>query len=252
MKVITCAIHKGGVGKTTTCVHLVHYLARIKYRVLAVDCDAQGNFSMAFSDTHSEDAGASRLYHKPMDAPDIETFNENISVIPADQALDDVGRLDEDAELHFRENLKSLAAEFDYVVIDTPPSLGPQTLVPLVASDYVFSPLAPEIYGVTGVSKLYDRVVAIRDNYNESMQYLGLVINRWNRKNHRHNEAVEAIQENMPELVMPHAIGERSAIANVAYTRSPVWEVNTGAARLAAEEMLAAMDWIVQKTEERK
>jgi len=252
-KVISIAAQKGGVGKSTTALHLVHYIAQRGQRVLLIDCDTQGNASQCLVEGAGHDDGTSRLFLQKKPGFDVIVAAEGhelIGVIPADGALVDIERLPLGTEKTFRANVRRLGEGYEYVVIDTPPTMGFAMLAPLVASDYAFSPMAPEPYSFKGVRALSDRVEQIRTQYNPELRYLGLLVNRWNRRHKQQTEVVEALRESMGDYLIPFQIGERAAIASVAFTGEPVWQVRSGAGRVAAKEMRAALQWIVDRTTE--
>lgn len=252
MKIVASCIHKGGTGKTTCAVHLAHYLASLGNRVLMADCDTQGNATQVFLDDEPGARGVSALFEKkPGDLDVFETNAKNIFILPADEGLTEIDGYTNGEERRFRTNLRALAAEhaIDYVVIDTPPTLQMGMLAPLVAADFAFSPFKPDSFGFRGVGSLTNRIEQIREQHNPSLVYLGLLINLWNRRNVDQNGIVEAIEENLGRYVIPHKVGDRAAIARVAFSRTPVWAHKTGAAGVAAREMRAALSYMVQQME---
>ena len=258
MRVITSCIHKGGTGKTTCAVHLVHHLAHSGKRVLLVDCDTQGNATQAFMDERLDEGGVSALFgnssksKRYANSVKLHDAGGGVHVMPADHALIDIERMPVGAEKKFRTNLRAIAEAngFDYVVIDTPPTMGFAMLAPLVASDFAFSPIVPDPYGITGVKSLLKRVDQVRDQYNKNLRYLGLLINRYNRRSAEQTQVVEAMEQDLADNIIPHRIGERVAIARVAFSRAPVWSVRSGAGGVAAREMRGALNWIVNNMED--
>jgi chromosome partitioning protein len=251
-KVIACCIHKGGTGKTTIAVHLAHFLASRQKRVLMVDCDTQGNATQIFIEDDSGLAGSSQLFTKQGSKAVVhQAEGSNVLVMPADEDLTEIDSLRDGEEYLFRDNLRAVAAkhQVDYVVIDTPPTLNMGMLAPLVASDFAFSPFKPDPFCFRGISSLTKRIEQIRAQHNPELAFLGLLINLWNRRNSDHNAIVEALKESQSEHIIPYMIGDRAAIARVAFSRTPVWSHHTGAAGVASKEMRAALSWIVDQME---
>lgn len=254
VKVIASCIHKGGTGKTTLAVHLAHYFADQGKKTLMVDCDTQGNSSQVFLDDDHDGPGVSVLFSKTGHRlQPLATNTENVLLLPADAGMVSIDALQGGEEYRFRDNLRAVAAAAGctHVVIDTPPTLTMGMLAPLVAADFAFSPFKPDSFGVRGIKSLLTRIEQIRVNHNESLVYFGLLINLWNRRNADQNAVVEQLKEQLDGSLIPHEIGDRAAIARVAFSRVPVWAHNTGAARVAAKEMRAAMGWIFNQMEKR-
>lgn len=252
-KIIASTIHKGGTGKTTIAVHLAHHLGGLGKKVLMVDCDTQANASHVFSAEPLDAGGASQLFVKGGTPEIIETFADNVMLLPADPNLTEIDSLNKGAEKHFRKNLRMIVEDggYDYAVIDTPPTLLMGMLAPLCVADFAFSPFKPDPFGFTGVKSLLKRIGQIREVYNPDLAYLGLLINLWNRRNRDQLGIIDALRGDptTAKYVIPQAIGDRAAIARVAYERLPVWAHRSGSAGVAAREMRAAMRWITTQME---
>lgn len=262
MPVTSVAIHKGGPGKTTLALHLAYYLAEKRSartgdlnRVLLIDCDPQGNSTQTLTDENPGEYGTSQLFiDGGTPALPLSTFFPNISVIGPNAGLRDLedGLPDfENRKRHymqvFRSNVRGLLNSFDHIVIDTPPTLGFGMGAPLTGSDFVFSPFEPGPYNLKGLSSLNDRIEEIRGDQNPDLINLGLLINRWNKRNVRQNETVELIRQQPGLLVIPFEITERAPIGKVAFDRSPVWTSKSGAARVAAKELRGALEYLTKR-----
>lgn len=247
-KIVTVAIHKGGTGKTTNALHLAWAAVDQGLSVLFVDMDPQANASQSLGVAPSDDHEvASRLFANVSPAA-LHPVSERLFVIPADERLLAVERMEIAAAGIFRARLRKLAEGFDIVVVDTPPSMGFGMLAPLIASDYAYSPIVPDAYGVKGVSSLFARITAIQKGQNPALKYLGLLPNRLRQTDREQVAVLAEMQKKLGKSVIPFTVAERSAIAAAAHRGHPVWEKPSGgAARVAAKEMRAATLHILKK-----
>jgi chromosome partitioning protein len=182
-RVIAVANQKGGVGKTTTAVNLAASLAAAEKRVLLVDIDPQGNASSGLGHTQAE-TGEPSVYDLLVGQPNIaevvrKTELEHLDLIPANADL--AGAEIElvpvtDRERQLRGPVRALAERYDYVLIDTPPSLGLLTLNALCTADAVLVPLQCEYYALEGLSALQRTIQLVADNLNPGLDIEGIVL----------------------------------------------------------------------------
>ena len=179
---IACANQKGGVGKTTTVVNLGSYLALAGERVLVVDLDPQGNATsgLGLDRTTIERS----VYDAVIDGAHIAGLTipgplEGLDVVPSAVAL--AGAEIELAPVEGRERrlarlLAAIADDYDYVLVDCPPSLGLLTVNALTAADSVLIPLQCEYYALEGLTQLLATLDLIRDHLNPSLAVKGIVL----------------------------------------------------------------------------
>jgi chromosome partitioning protein len=185
---IACVNQKGGVGKTTTVVNIGTYLALAGQRVLIVDVDPQGNATSGIGVDRS--ALDQTLYEAMTDAVDlgdvvVATSIANLWIAPSSVAL--AGAEMELAPTDQRERrlarlLVDVAADYDYVLLDCPPSLGLLTVNALTAADAVLIPIQCEYYALEGLTQLIATVNLVRDNLNPDLEIKGVVLTMYDAR----------------------------------------------------------------------
>jgi len=181
-RIIAIANQKGGVGKTTTAVSLAASLALSERRTLLLDCDPQGNTTSAIG--FPRDPSRRTLYqalilHEPLERIILKTQVEGLDLIPADKNL--VGAAvelvsSEDREYQLKKLLQQVRPDYDFLVIDCPPSLDLLTLNALTAADSVLIPIQCEYLALEGVSELLDTLMKIRRTLNPELAIEGIVL----------------------------------------------------------------------------
>lgn len=182
MKTITLSNQKGGVAKTTTTGALASGLSQRGYKVLAVDTDPQCNLSLSSGvDILSMDQTLYDVFKGAADLQDtiqktdlgydLSTGGLNLAV--ADMEFTQTGR-----EFMLREALDSVKADYDFCIIDTPPTIGILTVNALTASDSVVIPLTADLYSIQGLSQLNGMIERVRKYSNKDLKIAGLLITR--------------------------------------------------------------------------
>ena len=181
-RTLVIANQKGGVGKTTTAVNVSACLADLKNRVLLVDIDPQGNATSGLGiDKKGLEASIYDVLINGKDAREVicRTGIENLSLLPSN--IDLAGAEVEMVAMMARETLlrralESVREEYDFILIDSPPSLGLLTLNALSAADQVLVPIQCEFYALEGLSQLINTVKLVKQHLNGALEVEGVVL----------------------------------------------------------------------------
>jgi len=211
-KIISLVNQKGGVGKTTSAINLATYLASFGKFVLLVDLDPQGNASSGLGFNVREIKKS--LYHSMI----LDEHPKNIilktetlghDIIPASQDLAGAG-----IELVHMENrefrlynvLREIRTNYDYIIIDSPPSLGLLTINGLVASDAVIIPVQTEYFALEGLSQLLNTIDLVRENLQPDLKIMGAMLTMHDKRNRLSRQVVKEIQDHFPGHVFDSVI----------------------------------------------
>ncbi|MGE3624304.1 MAG: ParA family protein [Bdellovibrionales bacterium] len=188
-RIMAVVNQKGGVGKTTTTVNLATAIAAVGHRVLVVDADPQGNASTGFGIPRAGRAkGCYDLMFDGMAVEDVarSTPIPDLSIITssADLAGAEIQLVDaERREFRMREAFERSAQEYDFILIDCPPSLNLITLNALVAADGLLVPLQVEFYALEGLSNLIQTYEAVKARFNPRLEIQGVVLTMYDKRN---------------------------------------------------------------------
>jgi chromosome partitioning protein len=218
--VIAFANQKGGVAKTTSTLNLAVALAEEGYRVLVVDMDPQGNLTMSqgFNPDQIERSMFDVLVHRlPIDQviheAEVDLAVSSIDLAGAELALSSmIGR-----ERALEKALAPIKERYDFILVDTPPSLGLLTINALVAANGVIVPVQCEYLSLRGLVQLENTLTMIRENLNPEVGIQGILPTMYDGRTLHAREAVEILQENFGELVFNTRIKK-----TVRYAEAPV------------------------------
>ncbi|MDD2257918.1 ParA family protein [Candidatus Falkowbacteria bacterium] len=215
-KVLAVVNQKGGVGKTTTAVNLGAYLAAAGKRVLLVDLDPQANASSGLGlDISKLEAGIyeALIGEQPIFQVIKRSKQDNFLVAPATVSLAGAGielvSLD-NREFRLQEILNSVRLEYDYIIIDGPPSLGLLTINSLVAADEILIPIQSEYYALEGLGQLLQTINLIQENLKPELKIMGAVVTMFDRRNKLSALVLEDLKKNFPgrifETIIPRSV----------------------------------------------
>jgi len=227
-RVISICNQKGGVGKTTTAVNLGAYLAALGKRVLLVDFDPQANASSALGGDPLKTEFS--VYHGIINAVPVSqvlkpTMLFNFHLIPAAPHL--AGSLVEfvnlpEREYFLRKFVNRLRHDYDYVLIDLPPSLSLLTVNGLTASDEVLIPVQTEYYSLEGLGQLLETVDLIRTNLGHDLKVGGALITMFDKREKLSREVAKDLRRHFPHLVYEVEIPRSVALAEAPSFSKPV------------------------------
>ena len=187
--IIAITNQKGGVGKTTTAINLAAALATKGFRTLLIDTDPQANSSMSFVDVSTLEHSMYEALSEPdISMADILVEAEKVPqlfVAPSSIALAKIETSllgDLDAPFKLKEEVDRVRDQYDYIVIDTPPTLGVITVNALVASTHVLIPIQSSYFALEGTSDLLETVDKIKNRANPDLQILGVLITLFDKR----------------------------------------------------------------------
>ncbi len=251
MKIITVNSFKGGTAKTSTSLNIGAGIAKYFHKkVLLIDFDAQANLTTGLGLDPDEQDSLANVLQGEKDIKDVikKTFMKNLNIIPADTWLERVevsGSLASDRYSH--ERLKSvlspLKANYDYIIIDTPPAICWLTESALIAADHSLICVTPEFYSIKGLQRLSTFLNNISQRHR--LNILGVVLSFWNQRG-KNNAAFEAVIKNsFPKKLLSSRIRRDIAVSEAVIYGKPVFE--TAPNSRAAEDYRKLIDEILLK-----
>jgi chromosome partitioning protein len=210
-KIVSLANQKGGVGKTTTAINLGASVAACERRVLLVDLDPQANATSGLGVGKNEERSMYPVLVEGMPMRDIIRPTELATLSLAPSSVDLVGAeielgTAEEREFRLRTALADVAADYDYILIDSPPSLGLLTINGLSAADSVLVPMQCEYFALEGISQLLTTVERVRDALNPALEIEGIVLTMYDDRMNLARQVAEEVRGHFGEKVYQSVI----------------------------------------------
>lgn len=209
---------KGGVAKTTSCHNIGAALARAGKKVLLVDLDPQGNLTWN-AGVRDPEVTISDILHGDAKVAQTILHLKNYDLIPSDPGTSTIGA---EAPDLLRKALKRL--QYDYILIDCSPSLGPLTVQALIAADMVIIPVTPQFLPVVGVTQILDEIKKVHDRANHSLSLLGILITMANPRRSLDKEIIDALRSKFPNHVFRSVIRAGVKVAEASYFQQDLFE----------------------------
>lgn len=249
--IIAISNQKGGVGKTTTTANLGSALFNLGQRVLMIDMDPQGNLSSAVGvNGQAEGSVAESLLDRTVALPIhrvVERMNSVLDVVPANinlaateaALMNKLGR-----ELRLRDQLVALSNDYDFILIDTPPSLGLLTINSLVAADKVIIPTEARLFSLQGLQMLQESIEEIL-YLNPKLQVLGILLSKLDRRLKEERLVSGYLRDRWGAQVFQTEVGTNSKILEAASSGASVF--NYSGAEKAADNYLALAREVIRR-----
>ena len=253
-RTIAIANQKGGVGKTTTAINLSACLAEKGKKDLAVDMDPQGNMTSGLG--VDKDSVENTIYNliigeSKMEEVLIKDVLENLDIIPTNIDLSgaEIELLDvEEKEYIVRNEIDKIKDNYDFIIIDCPPSLSMLTINAMTTADSVLVPIQCEYYALEGLSQLIHTVELVRDRLNPKLTIEGVVFTMYDARTNLSLQVVENVKDNLEQTIYKTIIPRNIRLAEAPSYGIPINKYDPKSA--GAESYLRLADEVIDKENE--
>ena len=252
-RIIAVANQKGGVGKTTTSINLAACLAEKGKKVLAVDMDPQGNLTSGLG--VDKDSVEKSIYELIIGEVDIkEVINkevlENLDIIPTsiDLSAAEIELIGvDDKEYILRNAIDQVKDQYDYIIIDCPPSLNMLTINALTAATSVLVPIQCEYYALEGLSQLIHTVELVKDRLNSKLEIEGVVFTMYDARTNLSLQVVENVKDNLQQNIYKTIIPRNIRLAEAPSYGLPINKYDPKST--GAESYMRLADEVIEREE---
>lgn len=253
-RIIAVANQKGGVGKTTTAINLSSCLSALGKKVLAIDMDPQGNMTSGLG--IDKDGVENTVYDLIIGRASVEEclckdVFENLDLLPTniDLSAAEIELIGvEDKEFIIRKEVAKIRDNYDFVIVDCPPSLSMLTINAMTTADTVLVPIQCEYYALEGLSQLMHTIELVRGRLNPSLKMEGVVFTMYNARTNLSLQVVENVKENLDQTIYKTIIPRNIRLAEAPSHGLPINVYDPKSA--GAESYMLLAEEVINKGEE--
>lgn len=250
-RIIAIANQKGGVGKTTTAINLSACLAEKGQKVLAIDMDPQGNMSSGLG--LDKDSIDKTIYDMIIGENDVEEVIDhgtidNLDILPSNVDLSavEIELIDVDnKEFIVKDAIQKIRDNYDYIIIDCPPSLSLLTINAMTTADSVLVPIQCEYYALEGLSQLIHTVELVKERLNSTLEIEGVVFTMYDARTNLSLQVVENVKDNLQQNIYKTIIPRNIRLAEAPSYGTPINQYDPKSA--GAESYMRLAEEVIEK-----